>query len=420
MTAKPYDVVIIGAGMAGLTAAAKLRESGITNTIVLEAQDYIGGRVKTANDWGAPIALGAEFIHGDKTVTADIARQLGLTMIDGSGTPRLIDATGADLNDLQQEQYHRLLNHISKNGKEGTAISRLIDDNPYTQDPIVKQLVSYTIGDYEAGEVSKLDSGAFSEMITLSEQNGKNVVLEASYPPIINHLSKDLEIRTGAVVTSVDQHEQLVSIRLDDGTSMYAQRVVVTVSLGVLKSNSISFVPELPREKLDSIEHLGMGNVMKLILRFDDSFDIQSLFGVADGENETLQTITCWWASANSPNVLVGYAGGLRADKALAFEEDELVRKVTADLSAIAGKDISKYLVDYKIARWDNNPFTLGAYTNHPLGSSSQNNAELARPNGNIFWAGEATDALGNYATVHGAIASGIRVASEILSATKQ
>jgi polyamine oxidase len=420
MTAKPYDVVIVGAGMAGLAAAAKLRENDITNIIVLEAQDYIGGRVKTVHDWGAPIALGAEFIHGDKTITADIARKLNLPMIDGSGAPRLINANGVDLSDLQQEHYHHLLDFISKSGKEGVAISQLIDNNPYTQDPIVKQLVSCTIGDYEAGEVSQLDSGAFSKMIVLSEHNGKNVVLESSYPPIIDHLSISVEIRTGAIVTSIDQSEQLVMIELHDGTRLSAHRVIVTVSLGVLKSNSISFTPQLPREKINSIERLGMGNVMKLILRFDDSFDVQSLFGIADGENETLQTITCWWASANSPNVLVGYAGGLRADKALAFKEHELLSKVMADLNMIAGKDISNRLIDHKIARWDDNPFTLGAYTNHPLGSSSQDNSELARPNGTIFWAGEATDASGNYATVHGAIASGIRAANEILSATKQ
>ena len=420
MTTKTYDVIIVGAGVAGLAAAAQLRENGVENIVILEAQDYIGGRVKTTYDWGAPIALGAEFIHGDKTITADIARQLSLSTIDGSGEPRLINANGTDLNKTQQEAYHLLLDFVSKSGKAGVSIAQLIEDNPYTQDAVVKQLVAYSIGDYEASDAHLLDSGAFSEMIAGSEHNGKNIVLEGSYPPIIDYLASGIEIRTQTVVKRIDQSGAPALVELSDGTQLLANHVIVTVSLGVLKHKSIVFIPELSGEKIESIERLGMGNVMKLLLQFDSSFDISSLFGIADGENETLQTITCWWKSANSPNVLVGYCGGTRADRALALKEDELLGKVLDDLGTIAGKDITAHVIDHKIARWDNNEFTLGAYTNHPLGSTSHDNAELARPSGNIFWAGEATDALGNYATVHGAIASGRRAVNEILSAIKQ
>jgi monoamine oxidase len=420
MTTKMYDVIIIGAGMAGLSAAAKLREDGITNTLVLEAQDYIGGRVKTTTEWDAPTALGAEFIHGDKTVTATIARQLGLEMIPAGGKRRLVSKNGDALSPRQEKQYYDVLDYVSENGANGLAISQLIEDNPYPQDEIVKQLVHFTIGDYEASETSELDSGAFSEMIEKSEANGENVVLKDSYAPIIDHFMAGLEIRTECPVKHITQNTESILVELQDGTLYEARQAVVTVSLGVLKSGKISFSPGLPREKIEAIRRLSMGNAMKLILRFNESFDIHSLFEIADGDNETLQTVTCWWASANSPHVLVGYCGGSRAENALALPESELLEKVMADLGNIADQDLSKLLIDYKIARWDTNPFTLGAYTNHPVGSSSQDNKELARPTGRIFWAGEATDFDGNYATVHGAIASGQRAANEILIARKQ
>jgi monoamine oxidase len=420
MTTKMYDVIIIGAGMAGLAAGAKLREEGMTNTLILEAQNYIGGRVKTTFDWDAPIALGAEFIHGDKTITADIARQLGLEMVPASGKRKLANESGVVLNVSQEKQYYQILDDVSENGADGLAISQLIEDNPYSQDEVVKQLVHFTIGDYEASDTAELDSGAFSEMIEKSMQNGENSILKDSYPPIVEYLAAGLEIRTECPVKHITQNVESVSVELQNGGLVEAKQVIITVSLGVLKSKAISFTPKLPQEKVLAIQRLGMGNAMKLILRFNDSFDVRSLFEIADGDNETLQTITCWWASANSPHVLVGYCGGSRARNALEFSENELVEKVLSDLGSIAGQNMTKQLVSYKIARWDTNPFTLGAYTNHPVGSSSRDNKELARPTGRIFWAGEATDSDGNYATVHGAIASGQRAAREIHIAQKE
>lgn len=416
MTQKQYDVIIIGAGMAGLAAAAELRSKGIENSIILEAQDYIGGRVKTAADWGDPIALGAEFIHGDKTITADIARQLNLEILPSTGSRKLIDKQGSLLSVLQEKNYFEILDYVTENGANGIPISQLIETNPYSQDETVKQLVHFTIGDYEGDETSQLDSGAFSEMIKKSATNGKNIILKDSYPPILEYFAAGLEIQTSNPVKHITRNAESVSVELRSGEVLSAKRVIITVSLGVLKSQTISFTPELPQEKLSAIEHLGMGNAMKLILRFKDSFDVHSLFEIADGENETLQTITCWWSSANNPHVLVGYAGGARAGSALTQSEDELLKQVLDDLSAIAGQSVSEQLVDHKLVRWDTNPFTLGAYTNHPVGTSSKDNRELARPTGQIFWAGEATDAEGNYATVHGAIASGQRAAREIIA----
>jgi monoamine oxidase len=420
MTTKMYDVIVIGAGMAGLSAAAKLREEGVHDILVLEAQDYIGGRVKTATDWNAPIALGAEFIHGDKTVTADIARKLGLEMLPASGIRKLVDENGKVLNSSQEESYYKILDHLSEKGIAGVPIARLIEENPYSQDETVKRLVHYTIGDYEASDTIELDSGAFSEMVNASQKNGENVILKDSYPPIVEYLSSELEIRTGCPVKRIAQDSDSVSIELQDGSILAAKHVIITVSLGVLKSRAIQFVPELPNEKLRAIELLGMGNAIKLILRFNDPFDVHSLFDIADGENVTLQTMTCWWSSANSPHVLVGYCGGRRAENVLAMPENELLEKVMSDLGDILGHDVSKQLVNYKLVRWDTNPFTLGAYTNHPLGSSSADNAVLARPDGRFFWAGEATDMNGDYATVHGAIISGYRAANEVIVARKQ
>jgi monoamine oxidase len=273
------------------------------------------------------------------------------------------------------------------------------------------------VGDYEAGDASTLDSGAYTEMCLRTAHNGENQLLKYGYHQLIEYLSKDLPIETETIVREIDYSNNNVVITLEDGKILRAKKVIVTVSLGVLKSKSIKFMPELPQSKQSVISDLGMGNAVKLMLRFRDPHDVNSLFHIADGDNETLQTITCWWASASDPRVLVGYCGGSRSSNVLNLPEKRLLEKVTADLEVIVGQKLNNEIVDYKIARWDNNPFTLGAYSNHPVGTRNDDRKILASSIvDSIYFAGEATVDNGNYATVHGAIESGYRVASEILA----
>jgi monoamine oxidase len=136
---------------------------------------------------------------------------------------------------------------------------------------------------------------------------------------------------------------------------------------------------------------------------------------MADGENESLQTISCWWQSASNHKVLVGYAGGKRHDRIAAMDERQLFAAVSNDLSKLAGRDITDEIESYQLVRWDTNPFVRGAYTNHPVGVDMDERAVLVTPiDERLYFAGEATVASGNYATVHGAIESGQRVAARI------
>ncbi len=401
-----------------MAAAHQLQQFGITDFIILEAQDYVGGRIKTYEEWGRPVELGAEFMHGDHTVTADIARLLNLDYVNAYEDIKLVNAEGKVLDQEAKNEYFELIDFTISQGKYDVSVYDIIEENRGKTDLTIKQLVHMGFADLEGDDTDKLDSGALKAAINYEKHNGTNVMLRDGYQEIVRYFSKDLPISLESPVNTIEyQNEDLTKITLADGEQITAKKVIITVSLGVLKSNSINFIPSLPTEKQKAIDKLGMGHTMKLFLQFKDPHEVTDLFHYADGSNGSLQTITNWWACATDPRVLVGYCGGARSAEVLSLSEDRLIEKVIEDLGKILGKKIDNDIVDYKISRWDNNPYTLGSYSYHPVHAKMKDRELLAHPIDDIiFWAGEATSANENYATVHGAISSGYRVAEEVRS----
>jgi monoamine oxidase len=416
-----YDVVIVGAGVAGLTTAHELNQAGVADVIILEAQDYVGGRIQTSAEYGDPVELGAEFVHGRRIATWKYIDFLNLPTVSVGGAPKLIDRAGKEVTAKEQDQYEELNKLVETHGIPGVSVADITQAYRGTASQPIVDLVNDSIGDYEAGDADKLDSGAYSQMCELTKHNGANHVLPHGYRQLVDYLASRQRIYTSAVVRSVDTTEpQYVEVMLDNGERFLAKHVVVTVSLGVLKSRMIQFRPALSAAKQRVIRRLGMGRAVKYLLQFKTGKLVEELFHMADGENESLQTVSCWWQSASNHKILVGYAGGKRHDLVVGMDEQTLLQKVIRDLESMAGRPIRDELVSHKLIRWDNNPFVRGAYSNHPVGVGNDERAVLARPVANrLFFAGEAVVTSGNYATVHGAIESGQHTALRIAKLVK-
>jgi monoamine oxidase len=411
-----YDVIIIGAGIAGLAAGYQLKNSGVTDFIILEAQDYVGGRIKTFLEWGQPVELGAEFIHGEHTITAEIARTLNLDYINTHEDIKLIDSAGTALTHDKKQLFFALSEYVIEHGKHGVSVYDVIEKNTLTDDLTIKQLVHMSFADLEGDDSDKLDSGALRDAFNYEKYNGDNILLKDGYQQIVDFFNQDLPISLESPVSTINYGNDDVTVMLASGEELRAKKVIITVSLGVLQNKGITFRPELPADKLTAINKLGMGHTMKLFLRFKEPHNATDLFHYADGANGSLQTISNWWASATNPYVLVGYCGGSRSGEVLGLPEDRLIQKVLEDLSIVLGKNIENDLVDYKISRWDTNLFTLGSYSYHPVDTMMKDREALASPTADtLFWAGEATNADENYATVQGAILSGYRAAAEVI-----
>lgn len=415
-----YDVIIIGAGVAGLTIAHELKNSKL-KVLVIEAQDYIGGRVRTSLEFGGPVELGAEFVHGKNVATWRYLSEMNVEAVTAGGKKKLLDRSGKPVTKAQTALFYRVLEDLKSKGQDGVSVAEVTRQILGSNHSVVENLVNHSVGDYEAGDADSLDSGAFSDMEKLTDDNGPNFVLTGGYKQLIDYLAKDVTIINNTTVSHIDYSKNLVTIETAVGEAFKAKCVVVTVSLGVLKHKDIDFYPKLPQAKRAAIKKLGMGNVFKLIIKFKTAKRAGEFFHVADGENETNQLISCWWQSKSNPKVLIGYAGGSRHDAVVAMDDAKLWHYVLKDLERITGEKVDSDITDYRLIRWDENKFTRGAYSNHPVGVAMNERSVLAESvDDRIFFAGEATVTSGNYATVHGAIESGWITVSQIDQLFKQ
>lgn len=189
--------------------------------------------------------------------------------------------------------------------------------------------------------------------------------------------------------------------------------VLVTVPLGVLKQGTIVFEPELT-EKEEAISGMEMGLVVKVTMQFRSAFWERKNFGFVHSNEKWFPT---WWADERGP-VLTGWVGGPRA-KSLSKEGADAIEaeaiQALARVLKVEPKRVRDFLMRSFTHDWVNDPFSRGAYSYTPVGMVEMPSRLAAAVADTIYFAGEATDGNGNQGTVHGALASGERAASQIV-----
>ena len=195
--------------------------------------------------------------------------------------------------------------------------------------------------------------------------------------------------------------------------SFEADKLVLTVPLGVLKAGTIQLNPPLPAEKQTAISRLGMGTLNKCCLRFSRPFwptTVDWLGQIPSGSGQW-----CEWASFAKPlgqPVLVGFQAGAAAVAMETMNNADLIASAMESLRGLFGKGIPEP-IGAQITRWHSDPFSGGAYSFNALGSTPSDREELAKPLAKrLFFAGEASHPM--FGTVHGAYLSGLRAAAEL------
>lgn len=422
-------VLVIGAGMAGLAAARKLRDAG-KEVVVLEARDRIGGRIHTSTKWAdAKVDLGATWIHGDgaDNPVANLARQIGARMtttsfdkgdtFDTNGT--LLDANGeaqieslrtaleAALTSAQDADADQSVQDAARNGLNYA--SRSVTDKNR-----IDFLVNTTIEHEFNGEATRMSTYWYNSD---EEVSGNEAIFLDGYQVLTNHLAQGLDIRLGEVVKSVAYSEANGVLVTTNKGEFIAQRVIITLPLGVLQSGSVSFAPALPSNKQTAIDKLGMGVLNKCYLRFPTAFwdtNVDWINYVPDGSKYGQ-----WaeWVSLARPTgqpILLGFNAAAFGREIESLSDAQIVDSAMATLRTMYGNDIPNP-TDWDITRWIADPYARGAYSFNPLGSTPQMRNDLAASvSGRLFFAGEATE-FRHFQTVHGAYESGLRAANEIL-----
>lgn len=420
-------VVVVGAGVAGIVAADRLRRWGYT-VRVLEARHRVGGRVHTWRGWpDAPLDLGASWIHGyaaGNPITP-IAHRAGARLVASSydsGQVRIDPRLRVDGARPHTERWARIVEEAL-----GRAARRPHDQS--LARAVRRRVAGLQLDQVERAELAFYLNASYTtewgaDPRTLSARTvdagreygrtGDDAFFPDGYDRVVTYLARHLSVDLGVVVRRVVLRRDGVRVETGAG-AIDAWAVVVTVPLGVLKHEGIVFAPDLPDRHQLAIDRLGMGVLSKTSLLFDKPFwpvgvDWQEYLGPRHGAWAE------WFSLAKAgPPVLVAFHGGHRARTIERAEAGDVRREAMQALRVMFGHGIPEPLA-VKTTTWSRDPFAHGSYSTNAVGSTRADRVALGRPvAGRIFFAGEATEP--DYSsTVHGAFRTGRRVARQVLA----
>lgn len=423
------DVIVVGAGIAGLTTARALALNG-ASVVVLEARERIGGRTWTDDALGVPVDLGASWIHGiDGNPLWSLAAAFDIETVEftvGSfqfdGRPiAWHDPSGARLADVPSGAFLADLHTVD--GLLPAAVDATAPGTSYadvvasvvaslgwvdSRARRVEEYMAHRSEDLCGAPVTDLDAHGLDE----EHVAGDEVVFPGGYGQYVTALAAGLDVRTQAVVTLVEQNDERVRVTTTDGAVFCAQDVVVTVPLGVLQSGDVRFDPPLVAPVAGAVERLGMGVYDKVFLRFPSTFWDAWVIRQQGPAGTDWHS---WYdmSRVTGEPVLAALVGGDGARRLETLTDEEVVAEGMAALRRMYGPDVPTPDA-VRVTRWAADPFARGSYSYLHLGASPDDHDLLGTPSGRVQLAGEATWS-DDPATVHGALASGLRAANRIL-----
>ena len=436
-----WDVIIIGAGVAGLAAARDLSHAGLS-VVVLEARSRVGGRIftKYEPDSTLPIELGAEFIHGKSKEIFSIIEEAHLEVEEVTGRHWFVDrgklSGSGEFWSAVESILAKMRNDIKDRSFED--FIRSLPDDEYS--PRAKEIAKRFVEGFHAAKSERIGIHGLTAIEDASHpiDGDRSFRLRNGYHSITSWLQHQTETSGGrieldATVRDVKWQRNVVEVRLAAGEFYVATSALITVPLSVLQLESteepaINFDPQLPDWKLQAIQGIDMGTALRVALQFTDRFwETLTLAGIDERGLKNLGFIhyadvplPTWWTTLPEHEaILVGWAGGPDAERLSSATDDEILTKAIQSLSQIFSVNESELRIRIKRSyfhNWEKDEYARGGYSYLPV-NGIEDQLNLAKPvDDTLFFAGEATS-FGNVGTVHGAIQSGQRAAREILTA---
>lgn len=440
------DVIILGAGAAGLSAAVDLAQAGLKVTI-LEARDRIGGRIFTNHDavCDAPVELGAEFIHGRPQEIWKQLRKHHIPARELKGEQWCVQEGKLCECDFFSK-VDKILEKLDDHGQDQSFLEfleRCCPENDPKQQEAKTWARSYVTGFHAADpaliSVHSLVRGSRADQEIDGDrpfrmEGGYQTLIEILRRPL-NRANVSIELNTRAQSVRWDQAEAEVTAldEADQAFAFTAPRILITLPLGVLQAKpddkgALRFSPELPNEKLQALDQLAMGKVVRLSLRFRHRFweKLRPWHSARSKNLSRMQFLlsqedwfpTWWTALPEKWPIITGWAPFHCGERLSGQRETFLVEKALETLEKllrIGRRELENLLEASYTHDWQTDPFSRGAYSYVKVGGDRAQSVLAAPLNTNLFFAGEATDMSGHHGTVHGAIASGKRAAEQVL-----
>jgi monoamine oxidase len=429
MTDNTYDVVVVGAGMAGLTAARALAEAGL-KVLVVEAQDRIGGRIWTRHVGDEAIELGAEFIHGRPPELWALIDEAGLETYERGGAQVCFEDSALSDCSAAIEEVFAPLEKLEDFDGPDMSFAEYLDRE---QVPMEKRgrIIGYVEG-FNAADHREISVASLGAQQKAGDADGSDHTyrLRGGYDQLPRYLSERIsefggKVLTGTPLMEIHWEEGQVEL-VSDLWRFRAPHAVVTLPLAVLQRGKVKITPR-PHQILEAAERLRMGQARRFTLLFAEKFWEGLPPQPALEEMSFLFAFTemppVWWtAHPEASNTITGWVGGPRSAALTGLDAKTLGEKACATLARIfclRKQRIHELLKGCYTHDWQLDRFSLGAYSYVAAGGLDASRQMTEPVADTLFFAGEHTDITGHWGTVHAAMRSGLRAAEQVLSGVR-
>src|SRR4030081_270731 len=418
----PDHIVVVGAGAAGLMAARGLARAGKRVTLV-EARGECGGGIHPlpTAEFGYPAEGGAEFVHGEAPVTHGLLREAGLSLLPIQGT----QWTGEDGKFSRQEsqdpheaELHKALQELKDDLTVAEFLRRRFAGPEYSR---LRHSIERMVEGYDAADPERASILALREEWMDGGRNSQARII-GGYGALVEFLTAEcrnhgVAIHLGSAVSAIEARNGRGVVRCANGGAHGCDAVVLTVPLPLLKE---IVLPPAERERVAAAAHIGFGNVIKILLRFETRWWVDKRMDLADLTFLLSDArIPVWWTQHPTDlPVLTGWFGGPKTEAVASLGEDELIEAGLASLADLFGfdpKQLMRNLVAARAINWAYDPLAGGAYS-YATPPTRAAQAVLSRIDGGaVFFSGEALYRGRVMGTVEAALASGLQTARTLL-----
>jgi monoamine oxidase len=413
------DVIVIGAGAAGLAAVRILTHAGVS-VILLEARQRLGGRIHTIRPSlsPVPIELGAEFIHGKPPELWRMVDSGELAVVEHAGEHERVDQGHEEKADWgRMEQLMGRLAEVPEQSFLEFVEASGAGPN------LCREAIGYVEG-FNAARAGRIStrSLALQDRAAAQIEGDRAFRFTGGYGSLVEWLGRaaagdHVELQFGAVVQTIQWRRGIVEIdaRVNGMERRYtAPRAIVTLPLGVLQAGAVRFDPE-PDTLREAVRLIEMGHAARITFRFRRPV-CRDGAGFLHSDSDWMPV---WWTTHPvHSNVMTGWTGGERAQAGLTQDPAEWVAGAIASLAHMLGRDeqeLAGDLESWHAHNWSSDPFALGAYSYVKTGGLEAQKRFGEPVEETLYFAGEAVNAEGHAGTVHGAMATGERAAGIIV-----
>jgi monoamine oxidase len=363
-----YDVIVIGAGLSGLAAARKLQESG-KKVAVLEARERVGGRVQTdTSTFSHPFDVGAHWFHQSEPGQNPLAN-----WAKTQGFKTVPDATEYASEGLEQQAERQTKLWLKTPG------DRALSQAPAVYGPWAHEARNL-LGPLSLGvDLDKASSKDFSTMV----DEKADLVAPDGMGPVVEKLAEGLDVRLNTPVSLVEWGEKGCWVTAG-GAKFEADKLLITLPVGVLQKDTLRFSPALPAWKNRAIHSLQMGHLKKVAFEFPPG----QLTANADTGLQIQGSPMFHLVRPEGSDMSVSLVGGQTALEWEQLGPEACQARVLGELRGVYGSELTPLAA--RVTHWESDPLSGGSYSAALPGHQSARR-ELARPvDGRLFFAGEA------------------------------